>query len=106
MNIPYFISEWKKQSTKSSQVFFFIVIFEKISNQYWFTDFLIKNSVLSPTPERSDDNDNPVTGDYVDHHHHQEEAGHLDKVEGDKVATTHNDHEGAGREGWQQLAEI
>ena len=42
----------------------------------------------------------------MDHHHHQEEAGHLDKVEGDKVATTHNDHEGAGREGWQQLAEI
>ena len=81
------------------------VIFEKISNQYWFTYFL-KNSVLSPTPERSDDNDNPVIGNHVDHHHHQEEAGYLDKVEGDKVATTHNDHEGAGREGWQQLAEI
>ena len=82
------------------------VIFEKISNQYWSTDFLIKNSVRTPTPERSDDNDDPLIGDYVDHHHHLEETGHLDKVEGDKVATTHNDHEGAGRESWQQLAEI
>ena len=85
---------------------FWTVIFEKISNQYWLTYFLVTNSALSPTPERSDENDNPDIDDYVDHHHHQDEDGHLDKVEGDKVATTNNDHEGAGREGWQQLAEI